>query len=721
MATETERLVVQLEARLTQYERDLKKAGAQTDRETRKIERRFDQMSGGIGSRLRSIAGALGVALSGAVFIGLVRDAARLADELGDVAQQLGITTSELQALKFAALETGLSNERLDTALDTLTRKLGDAATGSSEAQAQFRALGVAVFDAQGRARPFNVILEEVARKIGGLTNPTEQSAAAIDFFGKTGARLVPFLNEVSGGLDELTQRASDAGRVMSEETVAALGDANKELERFRDWLRVASAEAVIFGAAMARSIPEAVAALGQGKVAEAAANELEALQKRLKFVDESLAAFGVGQGADEDIGVTMGALATVNALLEERLQIMRRLSAVNPVADGAPPEKPTKPVTLDPYTIPPGGVAPKVDSFQAAIAATQERTRALAAQTEALKLNAIEGERLIQQQALQAAAAKAQLPLDEDRLALIYETADALAQQAAQLEFARGFEAVEERIQRLREEADLIGRTAEETQRLKTETELLNLARAQGIEITDALRLQIAAIADEEARLGEAIRAANAELEAQQALAQDIEGALTQAFDRVGAAITEAFAKGEISAIDFGQIGQAIIADLISSLVRLAVQAAASFIGNALMPGGGAGGGGGFLHFGGPRAKGGPVQAGKVYMVGEKGPEPFIPSRGGTIVPNGALAQQPVIKVAPLIQVAPTPGAVQVNVINRASGTEARQEQRSDGQGGTVIDVMIDRIVADKLGRPGTASNRALGQLGFKPRLTRR
>lgn len=41
---------------------------------------------------------------------------------------------------------------------------------------------------------------------------------------------------------------------------------------------------------------------------------------------------------------------------------------------------------------------------------------------------------------------------------------------------------------------------------------------------------------------------------------------------------------------------------------------------------------------FGGPRAAGGPVQAGKTYLVGEKGPEPFIPRRSGTILPNSAL-----------------------------------------------------------------------------------
>ncbi|MBM7787785.1 hypothetical protein [Tenggerimyces flavus] len=38
-----------------------------------------------------------------------------------------------------------------------------------------------------------------------------------------------------------------------------------------------------------------------------------------------------------------------------------------------------------------------------------------------------------------------------------------------------------------------------------------------------------------------------------------------------------------------------------------------------------------------GPRALGGPVRAGGMYQVGERGPEWFVPEQDGTIVPNGA------------------------------------------------------------------------------------
>jgi hypothetical protein len=41
---------------------------------------------------------------------------------------------------------------------------------------------------------------------------------------------------------------------------------------------------------------------------------------------------------------------------------------------------------------------------------------------------------------------------------------------------------------------------------------------------------------------------------------------------------------------------------------------------------------------FGGARASGGPVSAGKAYLVGERGPELFAPGASGSIIPNGKM-----------------------------------------------------------------------------------
>jgi hypothetical protein len=81
----------------------------------------------------------------------------------------------------------------------------------------------------------------------------------------------------------------------------------------------------------------------------------------------------------------------------------------------------------------------------------------------------------------------------------------------------------------------------------------------------------------------------------------------------------------------------------------RMVAEAVAADIMNRLLPKAGSGGeGGGLLEglfslgaglFGGARATGGPVTAGKAYLVGENQPELFVPNTSGVILPNTNMA----------------------------------------------------------------------------------
>jgi len=51
-------------------------------------------------------------------------------------------------------------------------------------------------------------------------------------------------------------------------------------------------------------------------------------------------------------------------------------------------------------------------------------------------------------------------------------------------------------------------------------------------------------------------------------------------------------------------------------------------------------------------RASGGSVYAGQAYMVGERGPEPFIPKSDGTIIPNNQMNQNSGISAVQLNQI---------------------------------------------------------------------
>jgi hypothetical protein len=101
------------------------------------------------------------------------------------------------------------------------------------------------------------------------------------------------------------------------------------------------------------------------------------------------------------------------------------------------------------------------------------------------------------------------------------------------------------------------------------------------------------------------------------------------RAFGGLADAITDFVMTGKFNFKDFAN-------SVIRDLVRIAAQAAITFaIKKALQAFGGPAGGflAGFL------AEGGTAQAGKAYVVGERGPELFVPRSTGTVVPNDAMA----------------------------------------------------------------------------------
>lgn len=86
---------------------------------------------------------------------------------------------------------------------------------------------------------------------------------------------------------------------------------------------------------------------------------------------------------------------------------------------------------------------------------------------------------------------------------------------------------------------------------------------------------------------------------------------------------------------------------------------------------------------FGGARASGGPVAAGRAYLVGERGPELFIPRASGGIVPNGGFGGGGRGPTEIVVRTEPSPlFTTTVLAVSRQSGAEAagaviRQAQR--------------------------------------------
>jgi len=147
----------------------------------------------------------------------------------------------------------------------------------------------------------------------------------------------------------------------------------------------------------------------------------------------------------------------------------------------------------------------------------------------------------------------------------------------------------------------------------------------------------------------------------------------LKERFMEVGESIEQGVVQNLTDAVmgtkTLGQAAISVLNDLKRKLIEVAMEQAVSglgkFLGNALgsIFGGGLGGGlassaklgaaatamtgipsgadlvkGSFGISSIKREKGGPVMAGGSYLVGERGPEMFTPSRSGTIIPNNAM-----------------------------------------------------------------------------------
>lgn len=166
------------------------------------------------------------------------------------------------------------------------------------------------------------------------------------------------------------------------------------------------------------------------------------------------------------------------------------------------------------------------------------------------------------------------------------------------------------------------------------------------------------------------------------EALRRSLDGSLTDGFGRAGAALE----RGLLGALRRGSLGFDDLKRVaFAALSEIAAHALQTGIGGLFGGGGGGGGGalGGLLSgtlsavFGLPgRATGGPVAPGRAFLVGERGPEVFVPTAAGRI--ESGLAAAPGRDVRVAIQVAVPRGQAAPTAMQRSSRQIASAVRRA-------------------------------------------
>jgi hypothetical protein len=178
----------------------------------------------GVRTAFAAISGLAGVA----AFAGLARQSINLADALDEARGRIGITGEALSELDYAAKLNGTSLERVETALVRLSSKATDAATGNKSAAATFQALGVSVSGLDGNLKSSDALLQDVADVLSRVEDRTLRTALAVEVFGKSGAELLPFLENMRSSREEARQ----LGVVIGEDFQKAAAEFNDNLDR---------------------------------------------------------------------------------------------------------------------------------------------------------------------------------------------------------------------------------------------------------------------------------------------------------------------------------------------------------------------------------------------------------------------------------------------------------------------------------------------------------
>jgi lambda family phage tail tape measure protein len=191
----------------------------------------FGQVGGPLGNTINGIVGRLGgLATAGlgaaVVFAGLAMKAIQMADALQDISDATGISAGSLNNFKNSLIDAGGKADDFIGFATKLTKNLGEAALGNEAAQKSFEKLGVFVRDSNGNIRDGGTVLQEVIGKLAAIPDPATRSAMAIQLLGKEAAKIDftkvnaindPFkdaqiaqLAKYQGAIDSLISRIND-------------------------------------------------------------------------------------------------------------------------------------------------------------------------------------------------------------------------------------------------------------------------------------------------------------------------------------------------------------------------------------------------------------------------------------------------------------------------------------------------------------------------------
>ena len=228
------------------------------------------------------------------------------ADELIRLSAETRLSIERLQELKYIGDDTGVSVDKISSALSLLIRNMNSAKNESGKAYDAFSALGVEFRDnITGNLLDSNSVFNNVIDALGRMTNETERDAAAQALLGRSAADLNPIISAGSEALNKLAADAHKAGAIMSDDAVVALDYFGDQMSHLWQIVVTKTGESL---AAVEKSI------LGYTQAGQAAIENLDSLEDKLAEIQSAYdaAAMSAKISISEQIGLWKDMSSTV-------------------------------------------------------------------------------------------------------------------------------------------------------------------------------------------------------------------------------------------------------------------------------------------------------------------------------------------------------------------------------------------------------------------------
>lgn len=177
-----------------------------------------------------TVMAGVGVGI-GAAVLGVGKSLGDYAGDVKDMSEATGVGTEAWQKMTYAAKISGIEQEKLMTSMVKFDKQLVAAAGGSESAAQIFTDLGISIKDVGGNLRAPEEIFKDVAETLSKVEDGAAKTAASTEFFGKSGAELLPMLNRGKKGLEDLYKAAEDTGNVLKDKPLEAADQFGEKLD----------------------------------------------------------------------------------------------------------------------------------------------------------------------------------------------------------------------------------------------------------------------------------------------------------------------------------------------------------------------------------------------------------------------------------------------------------------------------------------------------------